>query len=145
MGKRASLLKAWKEHEPDLQAFSTLGEKEQFFRKRTTNNKWHHRKRYQPVQHLDYQNWQYSPPAPLETAILFCFKGNFFDFLFNCYFRKYPLAFTLLGNFSTDSFLKVLKTIRCILQGGWIVDASHTKAFVNSKFLIFIPLSFISH
>ena len=27
----ASFLKAWKEHEPDLQAFSTLGEKEQSF------------------------------------------------------------------------------------------------------------------
>ena len=98
-----------------------------------------------PVQDLDYQNWQYCPSPPLETAILFSFKEIFFDFLSDCYLREYPLAFTFLGNFSTHFFLKVLKNIRCILQGGRNVYASHAKTFVNSNFLIFIPLSFLSH
>ena len=52
-------------------------------------------------------------------------------------------SFIFSENFRAKRFRRDFRTF--LVDRKMTVDASHTKTFLNSNFLIFIPLSFISH
>ena len=98
--------KAWEEHETEFQALVISWQKNnRRFSQKNHEQRVVSSEKIPTSSALELPKWQYSPPPPLETTILFCLFENVCRFFLNCHFREYPLASTCLGVLSTYFFL----------------------------------------